>query len=324
VCIAMERVGQLMRDKAKDILSSGEVDLVIGYGVGSLPYRTTPVFIDSADDTDELIWNLFCINNLVMYVNEPEFIGKRLGIIVKSCDARAIVRLLNDNQIERESLLVINVPCTGMIDPDKLCPADKARSSKYVQTEEHISVRAEEYEKSYNRQDVLCNKCHVCTYSYGFEYDCIIGDAPDERQVNIDDCFRDVLEFEKLPVSERHKFWQAQFAKCIRCFACRNLCTACSCRECVFDQVEPEWLRKSTDVMENMVFHITRAMHVADRCVGCDECERACPVNIPMSKLYKKLHKDACELFDLTPFTIESGEKGALSAYRVDDPDEFL
>lgn len=320
----MERIGELIRDKAREILSSGELDLVIGYGAGSLPYRTTPVFIDSAEDADKLLWNLFCINNLGTYVNEPEYIGKKLGVVVKTCDARTIVRLLSDNQIQRENLFVINVPCTGMIDHRKLDPADRTGGAEYVKTENGILVKKGESEKYYKLDDVVYDKCRFCTYTFDFDYDCVLGEPVDWHQINMDEFLKDIREFEKLPVSERRKFWEAQFAKCIRCFACRNICTACSCRECVFDQVEPEWLRKSTDTMENMVFHITRAMHVGDRCVGCGECERACPVNIPMIKLYTKLHKDASELFNQMSFVTKLGDKGALSTYSLDDPDEFV
>jgi Na+-translocating ferredoxin:NAD+ oxidoreductase RnfC subunit len=36
------------------------------------------------------------------------------------------------------------------------------------------------------------------------------------------------------------------------------------------------------------VFHLTRAMHMADRCVDCGLCDEACPSDIPLRLLYKK------------------------------------
>ena len=39
-------------------------------------------------------------------------------------------------------------------------------------------------------------------------------------------------------------------------------------------------------------------MHVADSCVNCGQCEAACPMGIPVSKLYHMLHKELSLLFD--------------------------
>ncbi len=39
------------------------------------------------------------------------------------------------------------------------------------------------------------------------------------------------------------------------------------------------------------MFQITRIMHVAGRCTDCGECERACPVNIPLRSLSKKMEE---------------------------------
>ena len=40
-----------------------------------------------------------------------------------------------------------------------------------------------------------------------------------------------------------------------------------------------------------------RAYHLAGRCVGCDECERVCPMDIPISLLNLKLAQEVDELF---------------------------
>jgi len=40
-----------------------------------------------------------------------------------------------------------------------------------------------------------------------------------------------------------------------------------------------------------------RSFHLAGRCIGCNECERVCPVDIPLSLLNRKLEKDVKELF---------------------------
>jgi formate dehydrogenase subunit beta len=44
-------------------------------------------------------------------------------------------------------------------------------------------------------------------------------------------------------------------------------------------------------------FHVIRAMHTVGKCVGCGECERTCPAEIPLTILYSLLRRDAMELF---------------------------
>ena len=102
---------------------------------------------------------------------------------------------------------------------------------------------------------------------------------------------------EAMSPDERYEFWTKQYDRCIRCYACRNVCPACNCRECVFDQTCVGWIGKANNSSENQFFALTRAMHVAGRCIECGECERACPMGIPIMLLNKKIIKDINELF---------------------------
>ena len=72
------------------------------------------------------------------------------------------------------------------------------------------------------------------------------------------------------------------------------------------------------EMPEKYFFHTFRAMHLAGRCVECNACEEACPMDIPLSLLNRKLTKEVEELFghrggmttEPTPFVtiMEEGE----------------
>ncbi|NIN10226.1 MAG: coenzyme F420 hydrogenase, partial [Gemmatimonadales bacterium] len=52
-----------------------------------------------------------------------------------------------------------------------------------------------------------------------------------------------------------------------------------------------------TEIKEKETFHLGRAYHLASRCIGCNECERVCPMELPLSLLNRKLGKEVHELF---------------------------
>ena len=49
------------------------------------------------------------------------------------------------------------------------------------------------------------------------------------------DRFDGVHRLEEMTPEERYEFWRGELSRCIRCNACRNVCPACSCENCVFD-----------------------------------------------------------------------------------------
>jgi formate dehydrogenase (coenzyme F420) beta subunit len=96
-----------------------------------------------------------------------------------------------------------------------------------------------------------------------------------------------IEEVESLPDAERLQWWKEQFSRCIKCYGCRNICPMCFCKECALEDpclVEPGVLPP-----EFPSFHIIRALDMAGRCIDCGLCEEACPAEIPLRSLYRKM-----------------------------------
>ena len=96
----MRDLQQAIRDKARELLASGQVRLVLGYEAGSVPFRTAPAFIEAPVDVERLVWNPFCTNNLAVYVPTAAAAG-RVAVVAKGCDARSIVTLFQEHQVPR-------------------------------------------------------------------------------------------------------------------------------------------------------------------------------------------------------------------------------
>jgi ferredoxin len=131
----------------------------------------------------------------------------------------------------------------------------------------------------------------------------------------------EVLEkFEKMTADERHEFWKNEFSRCIRCNACRNVCPACTCEKCVFDNNNLYTTQKVAETnFEESLFHIVRAWHVAGRCTDCGECSRVCPQEIPLYLLNRKYIKDINELYGDYQAGSDMETKPPMLTFTTDD-----
>ncbi|MCL4415457.1 MAG: 4Fe-4S dicluster domain-containing protein, partial [Actinobacteria bacterium] len=158
------------------------------------------------------------------------------------------------------------------------------------------------FDIKFNIEDVYADKCYGCNiynkppiYDEYIENDIKFNIKPKEE-------FDDLLEFEKLSLEEIYSFWEGQFSRCIRCYACRNICPLEVCRDrCIAQLDQPHWQSQKITSNEGKFFQLIRVMHLAGRCVECGECERACPSNIPILKLMKKMNKEINRLFGFVP-----------------------
>ncbi len=128
---------------------------------------------------------------------------------------------------------------------------------------------------------------------------------------------------EEMNPAERFEFWKAHFSKCIKCYACRQVCPMCYCRRCIVDVNQPQWVSTSSHTLGNFEWNIVRAFHLAGRCAACGACDRACPVNIPLRLVNYRMGKEVIDAFDYCAGE-NSSQKPVLASFKQDDPETFI
>jgi len=274
----------MMQERAAALIENGTVSYVIGWRGTRFPDRTAVFFARDVAEAGKLVWNEYTVPLTPKYLTEDRWPEGKIGIFARGCDSKAINRLLRDNQAERDNLYIIGLPCEGK----------------------------------------KADRCLSCRQTTPVVYDELLwepegGQAPPERAR-----FFRAEEVEALGQKARFNYWEDVYARCIRCYACRNACPVCTCRECYVDMHRTGFQGKRQDADENRVFGVTRAFHVGDRCIECGECERVCPMELPILGQTQKLIKTIEALAGRYEAGMSADDESFLGKFDLGDKDAFL
>lgn len=302
--------------RAKELLSEGKVQKVVGWKKGLFEDDITPAVFTSAEELDkDFVFNKFCKANLSKYLvkitkdieiaksttrmnnsmakqrdpnaQDAPIPSEVVAVFLKPNDTLSFTQLLKENRITREDVYAIGVPCQDTVDGGELC--DNCKGKKSVSCDEYIGVDA--------NAEVTPNA---------------------ERMA-------EVAKLEAMTADERNDFWKNEFSRCLRCNACRDICPACTCEKCVFDNNKLYTSQKVAQTnFEESLFHIIRAWHVAGRCTDCGECSRVCPQHIPLYLLNRKYIKDINEIYGDYQAGQDMDSKPAMWTFKTDDPETTI
>jgi len=312
---------EMLLSRANELLSSGAVNRVLGWKKGQFAYDVTPAVFETAEELEkEFVFDAFCGANFSKYlIKETAKEGKVL-VFLKPCDSYSFNQLLTEHRFDREKVYAVGIPCDGMIDastakalaPDGLTGAERIGDELVVHT-------LYDGDKKFNYCDILPDRCKNCKSKKVAAYDEMLGE---NGEVTESARFDEVEKLEAMTEDERFKFWQNELSRCIRCNACRDVCPACTCEKCVFDNPKSGVENKAiTDSFEEKMFHIIRAFHVAGRCTDCGECSRVCPQNIPLHLLNRKFIHDIDRNYGEYMAGEVEGSRAPLVNYKTDDPE---
>ena len=313
---------QELRKEAKKLLEEGMVDYIVGFAPGSLKFSTTPLITKVKEEVASLAINPFIVNNLAKFLVE---VPGRVGIVVKGCDSRSIVSLIQDNQVVRENVVIIGIPCSGLIDlakVEKLVGKDRDEIDDIVPQGEKTVVTVGGKKKEFPTEEVLFDNCLGCEHPSPQEFDVLVGE-PVNATGNKELGQEKMKELEGMTSEQRWEFWKNQFSRCIACYACRQVCPACFCERCFVEESEPRWILPVPKWQDNLIYQVIRNIHVAGRCTDCGECERVCPVGIPLRSLTKKMYGLVNEMFHYKA-GMDKNASPLMTAYEYEEAEDLI
>ncbi len=159
-------------NKARHLLESGTVKVVIGYEKGSAG-RRRPAFITDAAGADRLVFDDRCTQNLAVYLTKDEI--RRMGraaIVAPIPVLRSILQLERENQIRFEDLVLLGISGNGV--PVEFRTHDEVRlfvkqsaddtgnQQQHNRLERLKSMRAEDRMDFWKASFESCFRCYAC------------------------------------------------------------------------------------------------------------------------------------------------------------------
>lgn len=284
-----ELINQTVTDavlaRAKELLSNGTVNRVIGWEKGLFEDDQTPRIFTSVEELDKnFVYDEYSVATVSKYlIKETKKEGKILAFL-KANDTYSFNQLVKEHRVNRENVYIVAVPSNSEAQKGKI----HVVYDEIMDSDGKITSKKEE--------------------------------SQEDKEAFNKERFEMVAKLEAMTADERFAFWQNELSKCIRCNACRNVCPACTCEQCVFDNPKSGIAQKAAaDSFEEKMFHIIRAFHVAGRCTDCGECSRVCPQHIPLYLLNRKYIKDIDEIYGEYQAGEDTETRAPLNTYKTDD-----
>jgi len=111
----------------------------------------------------------------------------------------------------------------------------------------------------------------------------------------------DFARLKELSPDEKFHYWFEQFSHCIKCYGCRDACPICYCKDC-FLEADRGFVPPG-EVPPDVLFPLVRIAHVMDSCVNCGQCQDACTMELPLSRLIFMLSRELAGIFNYEPGT---------------------
>jgi len=235
----------------------------------------------------------------------------RLGVVMRSCEIRALVELVKLQQASLEGMTLVGVDCTGTYEVPDYAKIAKGTDAATLALRPACEM-CEYPAPAVANADIVIQQIgvdnstalHVEAKGGWPELLGLTETPPNGRAdalgklVTQRSAKRDAVFAEMQAQVNSPEKLAAMFSTCIRCHNCMTNCPICYCKTCffktnIFDHEPMQFMawaeRKGATRMpaDTVLFHLTRMNHMSTSCIGCGLCTSACPVDINVGAAFR-------------------------------------
>lgn len=282
-------------------------------------------------------------------------IGKgnlKIAALMRPCEIRAAIELSKLNQIKFNNITLFSFDCVGALpmqdfinDPDgkgKIFDDilenrkwDSAETKPICQICDNFSLPVSDLHFGLEEDSTLL----IANSDHGKD---IISRMKMKSELDLDNWKQKVEKIKSVKNRERKNTFETlkqtvecfdniaeTFSQCIGCHNCGSACPICYCRKCYFDS---SVAKPNSDLklmranqrgaislpLDKIMFHVGRMAHMSLSCVSCGLCSDACPVDIPVAKIFGYVGSQTQDTFDYQAGN-NLGEALPMKEYKLDE-----
>jgi ferredoxin len=164
-------VTEALRSAAAAVLCEGRAKLVLGFRIRG--GRRIPALLSAPHETDQLVWDSLCVNNLAAYLRKKEVRELfPVAVVARPAVMRSLIVLQAESQITPESVLVLAVGENEFHGVLSLAQTAALLRDKYTnlmpdadllaKLKELAAMTSQERAAFWSEQFAKCTRCYAC------------------------------------------------------------------------------------------------------------------------------------------------------------------
>ena len=271
---------------------------------------------------------------------------------MKPCEIRATIELTKLNQVQLDDVMLFTYDCVGALPMQDYIADPEGGDAKFgnLLTDKNFNSKdvkpvckiCDKFSISASDLHFAINNNELVLFSNNEKGEKLLTDLELKPEADLEKWQTNIEEQKKIKFKNKAETFEIvkgmvegfdnlteTFSNCIGCHNCSSSCPICYCRQCYFDS---SVAKPNSDVvmmraddrgavslpLDRIMFHTGRMAHMSLSCVSCGLCSDACPVNIPVAKIFSYVASQTQEAFEYEAGA-SAGDALPMKEYKLDE-----